>query len=45
MFDYDLLSYKVGHNGPEETIYKEQGVGEHIEMITVKGWCAGGMGG
>ncbi len=36
---------KVGHNGPEETIYIKQGVGSHIEMITVKGWCAGGKGG
>ncbi len=35
---------KIGHNGPEETTYIEQGVGQHIEMITVNGWCAGGMG-
>ncbi len=35
----------VGHNGPEETTYIEQGVGLHIEMITVDWWCAGGKGG
>ncbi len=26
-------------------IFIEQGVGLIIEMITVNGWCAGGMGG
>ncbi len=35
---------KVDHSGPEKTAYIEQGVGLHIEMITVNGWCAGGMG-
>ncbi len=34
-----------GHNGPEETTYIKQGVGLHKEMITVNGWCAGGMEG
>ncbi len=33
---------KVGHNGPEETTYVNQGVGLCIEMITANGWCAGG---
>ncbi len=32
----------MGHNGPEETKYIEQGVGLHIDMNTVNGWCAGG---
>ncbi len=38
---------KLGHKGPKETTYIEQGVGLHIEMITgcVNGWCAGGKGG
>ncbi len=35
----------VGHNGPEETTYIEQGVGLHLEVITVNGLCAGGKGG
>ncbi len=26
-FDYDLECLKLGHNGPEETAYIEQGVG------------------
>ncbi len=30
-------------NGPKETTYIEQGVGIHIEVMTVNGWCAGGM--
>ncbi len=29
---------KVGHNGPEETTYIKQGVGLHIEVITVNWW-------
>ncbi len=32
------------YNGPEETTYIEQGVGYHIKMKTVNGWCAGGEG-
>ncbi len=36
---------KVGHNGPEEITYLEQGFGLHIEMITVNGWCISGMRG
>ncbi len=28
---------KVGHNGPEEITYIEQGLEFHIEMITVNG--------
>ncbi len=36
---------KVGHDGPEETTYIKQGIESHIEMITVNGWCAGGMQG
>ncbi len=34
-----------GKNGPGETKCIEQGVVLHKEMITVNGWCAGGMGG
>ncbi len=30
---------------PEETTYIEQGVGLHLDMITVNGWCAGWKGG
>ncbi len=44
----DLKIYKTkkfNHKGPEETTYIEQGVGQHIEMITVNGWCEGGMRG
>ncbi len=26
------------------TTYIKQGVGLHIDMITVNGWCAGGKG-
>ncbi len=29
---------------PEETTYIKQGVGLHIDMISVNGWCAGGKG-
>ncbi len=36
---------KTGHNGPEETTYMKHGVGLHIKMITVNGWCADGKGG
>ncbi len=36
---------QVGHNGLEETAYIKQGVGLHIEMITVNGWCEGGKEG
>ncbi len=32
-------------NEPKETTYIKQGVGLHIDMITVNGWCAGGKGG
>ncbi len=35
----------MDHNRPEETKYIEQAVGYHKEMITVNGWCVGGMGG
>ncbi len=42
-----MFSYwqKIGRNGPEETTSIEQGVGLHIEMVTVTGWYAGGKGG
>ncbi len=35
---------KVGHIGPEETTYMEQGVGLRIGMVTVNGWCRAGGG-
>ncbi len=35
---------KEGHNGPEEATYMKQGVGLHIDLITVNGWFAGGKG-
>ncbi len=31
--------HTVGHNGPEETTYIEQGVGSHIETITCNADC------
>ncbi len=40
-----LFYMLVGHCGPKETTSIEQGAGQHIEMITVIGWYAGGMGG
>ncbi len=40
-----VVMIKVGHNGPEETIFIKQGVGLHMDMITVNGRCAGGKGG
>ncbi len=36
---------KVGHYGPKETTYIEQGVGQHKGMKTVNGGCAAGVGG
>ncbi len=36
---------KKGHNGPEGTTYINKGVGLHIDMIIVNGWCGGGKGG
>ncbi len=36
-YDYDLLWYKVGHNGPEEPTYIKQVVGLHTDTITVNG--------
>ncbi len=35
---------KGGHIGPEGTTNIEQEFGLHIEMGTVYGWCADGMG-
>ncbi len=43
-YDQELQWSKVCHNGPEETTYMEQEVWYHKEMITVNGWCAGGIG-
>ncbi len=40
-----IMIYNGFYNGPEETTYIKQGVGLHIYMITVNGWCAGGKGG
>ncbi len=34
----------MGHNGPEKTKYIDQGVGSHIEMITVNGGVQVGFG-